>query len=203
VDRCAFDAEQHAALERAYLVAATPEGGSGFGGTPDEWRAAREPITGGIEHDGTFLDLGCANGLLMESVHRWCGERGVAVEPYGVDLAPGLVRRARDRLPQWSERIWVGDAATWTAPRGMRFDYVHTLLFGGTPDVRGSLVAHVLRTLVRPGGRLLASHYARTVVHDRSAADQLRALGFAVAGESRAVAGDLHAPPTTAWLDAP
>jgi 2-polyprenyl-3-methyl-5-hydroxy-6-metoxy-1,4-benzoquinol methylase len=203
VNRDAFMAEHLAALERAYLAAATTEGGSGFGGTPDEWRAAREPITDAIDWDGTFLDLGCANGLLMESVRLWCGERGVVIEPYGVDVAVGLVQRARERLPQWTDRIWVGDAATWTPARGMRFDYVHTLLDVVAPSARRDLVAHALRALVRPGGRLLVSHYARSVVHDRSAADQLRALGFVVAGESRPVAGDEHAPPTTAWLDAP
>jgi 2-polyprenyl-3-methyl-5-hydroxy-6-metoxy-1,4-benzoquinol methylase len=27
-----------------------------------------------IERDGTFLDVGCATGFLMESVHRWAKE---------------------------------------------------------------------------------------------------------------------------------
>ncbi len=94
IDRHAFIAECEAVLERIYLAAPTAEGGSGFGGTPEEWRAAREPITDAIDRDGTFLDLGCANGLLMESVQQWCRERGRAIEPYGVDIAPGLVRRA-------------------------------------------------------------------------------------------------------------
>jgi SAM-dependent methyltransferase len=200
IDRDAFMADDRAALERVYLAAQTAEGGSGFGGTPEEWRAAHEPITDAIDGDGTFLDLGCANGLLMESAQQWCRERGVDVEPYGVDIAPGLVRRARERLPRWADRIWLGDAATWLHPEGRRFDYVHTLLDVVRPEARGRLVAHVRRSVVRPGGRLLVSHYARSVVHDRSAADQLRVLGFEVEGESRAASGDLHAPPTTAWL---
>ena len=64
----------------------------------------------------------------MESVRAWCGERGIDVEPYGLDVAPGLVARARERLPQWADRIWLGDASTWVHPDGMRFDFVHTLL---------------------------------------------------------------------------
>jgi hypothetical protein len=202
IDRQAFIAECEAAIERIYLAAPTAEGGSGFGGTPAEWRAAREPITDAIDRDGTFLDLGCANGLLMESVHRWCGERDLAIEPYGVDVAPGLVQRARERLPHWADRIWLGDAMTWMHPEGLRFDYVHTLLDVVPRDARGQLVAHVRSAVVRPGGRVLVSHYARSVTHDRSAADHLRALGYAIAGESRH-AGDPHAPPTTAWLVAP
>jgi hypothetical protein len=79
-------------LEPAYLRATTAEGGSGFGGDAVRWRARRGMIVDGIHRDGTFLDLGCANGLLMESVVQWAAERGHRIEPYGVDLAPGLVR---------------------------------------------------------------------------------------------------------------
>jgi hypothetical protein len=204
IDRDAFTAEHLAALERIYLAAPTAEGGSGFGGTPEEWRAAREPITDAIDRDGTFLDLGCANGLLMESVPRWCGERGIAVEPYGVDIASGLVRRARERLPHWGDRIWIGDAATWVHPEGCRFDYVHTLIFSpaGDAELRAA-VRRQLARLVVSGGRLLVSAYIRGTAHDRTAAQVLDALGFDVAGESRAPLGDPHTPPTTAWVVAP
>jgi hypothetical protein len=51
-------------------------------------------IVDGIDSDGTFLDLGCANGPLMESVVEWAAERGHRIEPYGVDLAPGLAQLA-------------------------------------------------------------------------------------------------------------
>jgi hypothetical protein len=201
VDRDAFRAEQHGWLEQVYLDADTAEGGSGFGGTPDEWRAAREPITDGIEHDGTFLDLGCANGLLMESVVTWCGERGLVIEPSGVDIGPGLVERARQRLPHWADRIWHGNATTWEHPDGTRFDSVHTLLFGVGREQQGALVDHVLGRVVTPGGRLLASAYVASTDHDRSAAMVLRDLGYAVAGESRPNPHRPSAPPTTAWID--
>jgi hypothetical protein len=44
----------------------------------------------------------------MESVAAWCAERGLAIEPYGVDISPALAELARRRLPQWADRIWVG-----------------------------------------------------------------------------------------------
>jgi hypothetical protein len=81
-------------LEPAYLAAHTAEGQSGYGGTPEEWRLAREPIMDGIANDGTFLDVGCANGLLLESVQAWGAERGLVIEPYGVDLGSRLVERS-------------------------------------------------------------------------------------------------------------
>lgn len=203
IDADAFHAEQQTMLERAYLRADTGEGGSGFGGTPDDWRAAREPITDGIDGDGTFLDVGCANGLLMESVRSWCSERDLAVEPYGLDIAPGLVERARERLPQWADRIWLGDAANWVHPGGMRFDFVHALLDAVPRRRRADLIAHLLHEVVRPRGRLLVSHYIRSAEHDRTAAGQLEDLGFAVAGESRPRLDAPESPPQTAWIVAP
>src|SRR5205085_2007884 len=79
---------------------------------------ARRPIVEAIDHGGTFLDIGCANGYLLESIVRWSSH---AIEPYGVDFAPQLVELARRRLPQWSDRIFLGDALTWQPPRS--FDY--------------------------------------------------------------------------------
>jgi hypothetical protein len=203
IDADAFRAEQQAWLEQAYLGADTAEGGSGFGGTPVEWRAAREPITDGVEASGSFLDLGCANGLLMESVTTWCAERGLVIEPYGVDVGAGLVERARERLPQWADRIWVGDAASWEHSEGARFDYVHTLVDCVEPGNQGALVAHVLDRVVARRGRLLVSAYVASTDHDRSAAMVLRDLCYDPVGESRPNLGGRVGPPTTAWIDAP
>lgn len=186
-----FYAENVRVLERAYLRATTVEGGSGFGGSAHEWRAAREPVLDGIDRDGTFLDVGCANGLLMESAQAWCAERGVMVEPYGVDLAPGLVARARDRHPQWAGRIWVGNAVDWVPPDGLRFDYVHALFDCVPPQRYGDLVRHLLAHAVAPDGRLLLSHYVPAGTGDRSAAEIAAGLGHPIAGQS---------PPYTVWV---
>ena len=203
IDAETLHAEHNRLLERAYLSAPTAEGESGFGGSPAEWRAGREPITDAIDRDGTFLDVGCANGLLMESVHAWCAERGVDIEPYGLDIGPGLVTRGEERLPQWADRIWLGDASAWVHPGGMRFDFVHTLLDAVPRRRRTDLVAHLLDELVRPQGRLLVSYYIRSAEHDRTAAEQLHDLGFDVAGESRPRLDAPAAPPQTAWVVAP
>ncbi|MBO0812314.1 MAG: class I SAM-dependent methyltransferase [Microlunatus sp.] len=146
-------------LDAAYLRADTAEGGSGFGGTPEEWRQGREQICDAIESDGSFLDIGCANGLLMSSVVDWSAERGHRVEPYGVDHSPALVDLARRRLPHWADRIFVGDALTWTHPDGLRFDVV-AVLTDIVPERRhADLLRHLLDRVVTPGGRLLLNSY--------------------------------------------
>jgi SAM-dependent methyltransferase len=172
-----YQTDSRRILDPSYLNADTPQGGSGFGASIEEWTDRRRMITEAIEVDGDFLDVGCANGFLLECVVDWCAARGIAVEPFGVDISPALVERARERLPQWADRIWVGDALTWTPPR--TFDVVHALLDFVRPSRRRALVDNLL-TWVAPGGRLVLSQYgtgipARTVVE---------ALGFTVAGET-------------------
>jgi 2-polyprenyl-3-methyl-5-hydroxy-6-metoxy-1,4-benzoquinol methylase len=188
-------------LEPAYLRGTTPQAGSGFGRDAASWRARREMIVDGVDRAGTFLDVGCANGLLMESVRDWAGERSLAIEPYGVDLAPGLVELARRRLPHWADRIEVGNAIDYVPADGRRFTYVHVLLDAVPVRRRRDMLRHALNTLVEPGGRLLVSHYQTDGGSDRTAAEHVRDLGFDVAGSSHARGGDGTA--TTAWVERP
>lgn len=187
-------------LEPAYLRGATVQEGSGFGGDAAAWRARREPVVDGIHRDGTFLDVGCANGLLMESVAQWAAERGLRIEPYGIDVAPGLVVEARRRLPAWADRIEVGNAVDYRPAGGRRFTFVHTLLDCVPVARRADMLEHALAHLVEPGGRLLVSHYQPAGGTDRTAGQHLRDLRFPVAGET---GGDGSRPPQTAWIDAP
>jgi 2-polyprenyl-3-methyl-5-hydroxy-6-metoxy-1,4-benzoquinol methylase len=199
-----FYADNRRTLEPGYLRGTTPQQGSGFSGGPGEWRQARRHITEAIDRDGTFLDVGCANGLLMESVAAWCAERGLAVEPYGVDISPKLAELARRRLPQWADRIWAGNAADWRPPDGRRFDYVHILLECVPRDRRDGLVRHHLAYTVRPGnGRLLVSDYAADPATRHPAAPEtLRSLGFRVAGQTSGGDRPGRVPLPTAWLTA-
>ena len=66
-----YHAETRRLLEGAYLEAEDPRGGSGFRGDAGRWERARRPIASAVDRDGTFLDVGCANGLLMESLVEW------------------------------------------------------------------------------------------------------------------------------------
>jgi 2-polyprenyl-3-methyl-5-hydroxy-6-metoxy-1,4-benzoquinol methylase len=170
-------------LDAAYLRADTPQGGSGFGGDASEWRAARSMLCDAVDRDGTFLDVGCANGLLLESMVEWCAEKGVQVEPYGLDISAPLVAVARRRLPRWADRIWVGDALSWRHPEGMRFDVVHVLLDAVRDERWRDLIDHLRSSVVTPGGRLLVSQYNQVALEHRAAAILTR-LGYPVAGET-------------------
>jgi 2-polyprenyl-3-methyl-5-hydroxy-6-metoxy-1,4-benzoquinol methylase len=180
-------------LEEHYLRSPTPEGQSGKHGDAADWELARRLVVRPAHHDGTFLDLGCANGLLMESVHRWGAEAGRRLEPYGLDASERLVALARRRLPHWRDRFFVGDALTWTPPR--RFDFVHTMVDLVPPRRRPEWLRRVVEEVVAPGGRLIVRDY-------QGIGDRLRSWGLPVAGATVQERGARQAQ-EAAWLDTP
>lgn len=144
-------------LETAYLAAVEPWRQSGFSGPAERWEACRRPIADCAGADGTFLDIGCANGYLLECLLRWTGERGVRIEPWGLDLSDKLVALARKRLPAFGENLLVGNGLFWRPPR--RFDYVRTELCYVPDEYRQAYVTRLLKEVVAPGGRLLVAEY--------------------------------------------
>lgn len=175
------DAGWHAAMARlvvpAYLAAETPEAGSGHSGTPEDWEYSRGIVAEAI-HSGhrTFLDVGCANGLLMASVHRWTN-----VEPYGLDISPELAERARGSYPQWADRIFVGNALDWEPPE--RYDVVRTGLEYVPSPHRPALVRRLLEHVVAEVGRLVVGKFNEEVER-RALEEEVADWGFAVAGRA-------------------
>lgn len=157
IDEPGWHARMAALIVPMYLSGSDERAQSGYTGTANAWEQARSMVAEAIRRAGTFLDVGCANGLLMESVQAWCTARGLTVEPYGLDIAPELTSLARARLPRWADRIFEGNAATWHPP--FRFDVVRTGHDYVPAPRRGELVAHLCARVVAPGGRLLIGPY--------------------------------------------
>src|SRR5919197_774439 len=125
--------------EKHYLASDDPRAQSGFRGDEARWALHRRPILAAIDRDGSLLDVGCANGHLLESLVAWSPHR---LEPYGLDFSSRLVALARDRLPHWRDRFFFGDVLEWTPPQ--RFDFVRTELVYVPPERRRELVERVL-----------------------------------------------------------
>lgn len=185
-------------IEPAYLEATTEQQGSGHSGSPDAWRTSRGMILEAVDRSGTFLDVGCANGLLMASVKAWAAERGLAVEPYGVELSAPLATLARSRNPEWSDRIWTANADGWLPP--MRFDFVRTGLEYVPPSRREAFVRHLLEHVVAPGGRLVIGKNNED--RGRSAiADHLRAWGWTEVQEVRRPHAHPEVEMSVVWVE--
>jgi hypothetical protein len=182
-DQAGWHARMADLIVPAYLAGDNPRAQSGYGGTEADWRQARELVAEAVPRSGTFLDVGCANGLLMESVRNWCGERGLVVQPYGLEISPELAALARARLARWADRVFVGNAAFWIPP--FRFDFVRTGLEYVPRPRRAELIAHLLSRGVAPGGRLLIGPYTEERDETRSEPsleEEVRGWGFAIAG---------------------
>ena len=161
-------------LETAYLEAKTPWEQSGKTGTAEDWVYARALVADAIDRDGTLLDVGCANGYLMECLPGWTRFH---VEPYGLELSRALARLARERRPEWSDRIWVGNAVDWRPPR--TFTYVRTGLEYAPPRRRRDLVEHLLGFCERLIVGVFGEHES-----ERTTEETLRGWGFRIAGRS-------------------
>ncbi len=147
---------------------------------------------------GTLLDVGCASGYLMECMKRWCADVGIACEPYGLDIAPELVELARARLPQWRDRIFVGNAIDWRPPR--RFDVVRTGLEYVPARRRRDFVARLLDELVAEQGRLIIGVFNEER-DDHATERELAGWGFAIAGRSERAHADDRLAYRIVWID--
>ena len=176
-----FFAQEQALHETKYLAGTNPRQQSGFGRDATDWARFRRSVVAPIDRDGSFLDIGCANGLLMESVVAWAREGGHQIEPFGLDISETLAELARQRLPQWRERIFVGNALLWEPP--IRFDFVRTELVYVPLSRRREYASRLLQRFVAPGGRLIICSYGSSRAEgDRAEplVDELRGWGISV-----------------------
>ena len=160
MDPDSLPAEFHqelARLEDSYLDEDDPIRQSGFGGGAQRWRREREPILDAIDRSGDILDVGCANGYLLECLVEWGRERGLALNPHGLDQGPRLIELAKKRLRDHSANLHVGNGWDWKPPR--RYRYVYTLYECVPPDYLGAYLRRLLIEVVELSGRLIVGAY--------------------------------------------
>jgi SAM-dependent methyltransferase len=169
-------------LEGAYLKEVDPIRQSGFSGGPQRWRTEREPILEPIRQSGDLLDLGCANGYLLESLVAWAEERGIRLTPFGVDQSPGLIELARQRLPQYADHFYVANTWEWQPPR--RYRYVYSVHDCVPEQFLQAYVARLLRDVVAPGGLLILGAYGSRTrgVEPLALRERLISFGLVAAG---------------------
>lgn len=170
-------------LEAAYLESDDPIERSGYGGGPERWELERRPLTEAINRDGSFLDVGCANGWLAKCVVDWVAPRGITIDPYGVDIGAELIRSAKSILRD----AWVANAWEWTPPR--QFTFVYSLVELAPHGLFADWVMRLARW-VEPGGRLIIGSYGSKSrqIEPAMVSEALAGAGYEVAGET--IGGD-------------
>jgi len=144
-------------LEEAYLQYTEPWRQSGFSGPEERWVACRKPIADCIDKSGSFLDIGCANGYLLECVIKWTAERNLNITPYGLDLSEGLIECARQRLPEYKQNFYVGNGWFWQKP--VKFDYVRTEVVYVPQQLQKRYIKRIIEMYLAEGGNLLLTEY--------------------------------------------
>ena len=186
-------------LEASYLAETDPVRQSGFLGGHERWKKERSLILEAVDRDGDFLDVGCANGYLIQCLCQWALDRGVSLTPYGVDQGTGLIELARKRLPEYASHFWVANAWDWVPPR--KFTYTYTMTDFVPEQLLKDYLTRAMTHYVSANGRLIVGAYGSYSRNTpaRDIAGLLSACGFAVAGS--ATCGSLPVS-HVAWVDA-
>lgn len=178
-----FEAVRAATAEYYLADPSNPYQQSGRSSGAQRWTETRQCIVQAVHRDGELLDVGCANGLLLESLIGWGAERGVAIRPHGIDFVPGLVELARERLARHAGTFEVANAFYWTPTR--KFDFVRTNLDYVQPADWSEFIARQYAA-VGDGGRLIVCHYRNQDEERVDVHGLLTRLGYAVVGHTEA-----------------
>lgn len=145
------------AMERAYLMQESPLRQCGFSGSQRRWETQRRPIVQAIEGDGDLLNLGCANGYLLESLVKWTEEKEIFLTPHGLDAGKLLIEQAQKRMSLFSRNFYIGNAWDWVPPR--QYLYVYTSVDLVPPEFVPAYLKRIGRDIVADGGRLIVGSY--------------------------------------------
>lgn len=190
--------EKLKSLEKLYLKETDPIRQSGFGGGVERWHAEREPILDAIDINGDFLDIGCANGYLLECLIKWGRARGILLKPFGLDFGSKLIELARERFPNYQSNFFVGNGWDWQPNR--RFQYVYTLYDCVPKDYLKEYFDRLLSRILSPGGRLIIGAYGSKTknITPFDIKNLLIKNGFTVAGNKEVGTSPVS---SFAWVD--
>ena len=141
---------------KLYLSKDNPRAQSGHGGDEYHFIYAQLPTIEAIYKNGTFCDVGCANGYLMEMLYKWGTAIGYNLQMFGVDFSEELLELAKNRLPQWHDRFFFGNALYWKPEQ--KFDYILSCAKIPENDKRLYYENLMVNYLV-DGGRMIISPY--------------------------------------------
>src|SRR5262252_9402077 len=107
-----------AAVSEYYLAdPLNPYQQSGRSSGAQRWKQTRRCFVEALHRDGDFLDVGCANGLLLDTLMQWAAQIGYTLTPHGLDFVPELVELAQQRFPIHRDFFSVANAFYWKPSR--------------------------------------------------------------------------------------
>lgn len=154
-------------------------------GSKEMWRLAREVILEGVHKDGTFLDIGCANGVLARDLCVWAKERNINLIPFGIDIDKELIKECKRKLPKFKMNFIVAHRCKFKP--NMKFTFICTYFSPKNWWKRDEFLKSCLEML-EPGGRLILTRYDDKIDEFLLLEEYLREngpkLGFSVVGSA-------------------
>jgi len=151
-------------------------------GNREMWRIAREVILEAVDKDGSFLDIGCANGLLLKDLCAWVKEtKGIELVPYGIDIDKDLIKECKEKNSKFKNNFFVVNMENFIPKK--KFTFIHSNF-----SVTQKFLAKYLKML-EPDGRLILTLYDDKLNKYSKTYDFCRnigpKLGFRLLGEAR------------------
>jgi len=141
---------------KMYLSSDNPRAQGGHSGDELHYIYSQLPTIEAIYKNGTFCDIGCATGHLMEMLYKWGNAIGFDLQMYGLDFSEEMIEVAKKRLPEWHDRFFVGNAFYWNPEH--KFNYI--LVCAQVPaDDKRKFYKQLLENYLADGGRMIIAPY--------------------------------------------
>ncbi len=137
-----------------YMKAGNPRAQSGHGGDEERYRYSQGMILEALNRSGAFLDVGCANGYLMEKLSQWTRNLEIRIDFHGLDFSQELLELAAERIPDSANKLFLGNALYWQPHR--KFDYFCVRELSYVPrDKLREFFFHLYDDILAVHGRLI------------------------------------------------
>jgi len=152
----------HNSANVAMILADNSFFSTGTNDAAKDWVNARLFLVKSIIGNGTFLDVGCGNGLLLKCLEMWSS---FSITPYGIDRDSELIEKAKVFFPEQKENFFclpiqdigqLKETALLTA-----YDYVYWNVWDNwmLEEPTEQKCLHEIKLLVSPGGCLILGFY--------------------------------------------
>lgn len=142
------------------LIEGSHVGGGNVEELLEHWIENRKPICSAIEHTGTILDIGCANGFLLACLQFWSEHQ---ITPHGVDINAGSLELARELLPKYANHFVQCSLKQLPTrvDQGLPefFDYVYWNVWDGLDFVEPLYQTYAENTFAAARGRVILGFY--------------------------------------------
>jgi SAM-dependent methyltransferase len=121
-----------------------------------EWVKERKFIASAIDKDGSLLDFGSANGLLLKSLEQWSERK---IDPYGLDIDIRAIQEAKELFPQQESHFATPEELKSRKDFPRTFDFIYWNVWDNHVLKADDEILSKLKSEVKNGGRLILGFY--------------------------------------------